>query len=213
MRLLMSRVEAHKKPAGMYQLPWRCLSQRCQKVGEPSSSMTRSAGRAGGKLRRTDYSYTNVSRLGQGRGVPKSQSMYNETGVNYQALIKCFAAQQGKRKRFRPRAGHAWADEIEDPRIRILVQQTLAELAEAQRAIKEIIPPGTVIKVDDRTGTAPDFKLSRLEHRAIEYLRSDDFIQDWKLQRGKSGDVLDPDGKAIFKPATMQAIDKVLKIM
>lgn len=69
----------------------------------------------------TDYSYTNISRLGQGRGVPKSQSIYNETGVNYQALIKCFAAQQGTRKRFRPRAGHAWADEIEDPRIRIQI--------------------------------------------------------------------------------------------
>ncbi|WP_409311982.1 gamma-mobile-trio protein GmtX [Pseudomonas putida] len=161
----------------------------------------------------TDYSYTNVSRLGQGRGVPKSQSIYNETGVNYQALIKCFAAQQGVRKRFRPRVGHAWAEEIEDPRIRILVQQTLAELAEAQRTIKEIVPPGTVIMVDDRTGTAPDYKLSRLERRALEYLRSDDFILDWKLQRGQSGDVLDPDGKSIFKPATMQAIDKVLKIM
>lgn len=162
----------------------------------------------------TDYSYTNVSRLGQGRGVPKSQSIYNETGLNYQALIKCFATQQGLRKRVqRPRSGHAWADEIADPRIRILVQQSLSELAEAQRTIKEIVPPGTVIKVDDRTGSAPDYKLTKLERRAIEYLRSDDFILDWKLRRGSAGDVLDPDGKAIFKPATMQALDKVLKLL
>lgn len=41
----------------------------------------------------------------------------------------------------------------------------------------------------------------------MEDLRSDDLILDWKLQRGESGDVLDPDGKTIFKPGTMQTFE------
>ncbi|WP_449441121.1 serine/threonine protein phosphatase [Pseudomonas migulae] len=78
-------------------------------------------------------------------------------------------------------------------RIRHLVQSTVAELAEAQRITKEIIPPGTVIRIDDRSaGSVPDVKLSNLQRRALEYLRLDDFLRGWKMQRSKIGDVLDP---------------------
>lgn len=163
----------------------------------------------------TDFRYATVARLGAERGVPKAQSIANSTGEAYQVLIKCFASAEGTRKRpSRPRSGDAWAEEIQDVRIRHLVQSTLAELAEAQRIIKEIIPPGTVIRVDDRSaGSAADLKLSNLERRALEYLRSEDFLRDWKMQRGKVGDVLDPDGRAVFKPYTINALERVLKML
>lgn len=163
----------------------------------------------------TDFRYATVARLGAERGVPKAQSIANATGEAYQLLIKCFASAQGTRKRPpRRRTGDAWAEDIQDVRIRHLVQSTLAELAEAQRIIKEMIPPGTVIRVDDRSaGSGLDLKLSSLERRALEYLRSDDFLRDWKMQRGKVGDVLDPNGRAVFKPYTTNALDKVLKAL
>lgn len=83
-------------------------------------------------------------------------------------------------------------------RIRHLVQSTLAELAEAQRITKEIIPPGTVIRIDDRSaGSVPDVKLSNLQRRALEYLRLDDFLRGWKMQRSKIGHVLDPNGRVV----------------
>ncbi|CAN7417221.1 gamma-mobile-trio protein GmtX [Pseudomonas brassicacearum] len=163
----------------------------------------------------TDLRYATVARLGAERGVPKAQSIANKTGEVYQALIKCFASAKGTRKRPpKPRGGDAWAEEIQDVRIRLLVQSKLAELAEAQRIIREIIPPGSVIRVDDRSsGVAADVKLSNLERRALEYLRSDDFLSDWKMERGKVGDVVDPNGKAVFKPYTIQALEKVLKVL
>lgn len=160
----------------------------------------------------TDYSYSAIARLGMDRGVPKVQSIRNKTGENYQALIKCFESTLGARKRIhKPRSGDAWADDISDPKLRILVQRLLAELAEAQRTIKEFLPPGTVIRVDDRSGVKSDFKLSNVERRAIEHLKTDDFLHQWKLVRGKKGDVLDERGRAVFKPGTMQAIEKILK--
>lgn len=162
----------------------------------------------------TDFSYANVARRGADQKVPKAQSITNKTGENYQALIKCFASAQGTRKRPpKPRSGDAWADDIKDPQIRILVQRTLAELAEAQQALREIVPPGTSIRVDDRTGTSPDFKLNSFERRALEYLRSDDFLHDFQLERGQRGEVLDQKGRAVFKPGTIEALDKVLKLL
>lgn len=162
----------------------------------------------------TDFSYANVARLGESRKVPKAQSIANSTGDNYKALIKCFASSSASRKRpKRPRRGDAWADEIQDPQLRLLVQQTLVELAEAQAALKQIHPPGKVIRIDDRAGSAPDFKLNSLERRALEYLRSKDFLNDFKLQQGDLGDVLDQKGRAVFKPGTLDALEKVLKLL
>lgn len=158
----------------------------------------------------TDFSYTTISRLGADQKVPQAQSIRNKTGENYQALIKCFKGAEGARKRTaKPRPSNAWADDIKDPKQRLLVHRLLAELSDAQRTIREFVPPGTVIRVDDRS--APDFKLSVIERRAIEHLRSDDFLKLWQLVRGEVGDVLDSQGRAVFKPGTIQAIEKVLR--
>lgn len=73
-------------------------------------------------------------------------------------------------------------------------------------------PPGHTIRIDDRKGgAAPDFRLTSLERRALEYLQSDDFLLDWKLKRGQVGDVIDSKDKVVFKPYTVHAIEKVLK--
>ncbi len=161
----------------------------------------------------TDLRYATVARLGADKGCPKAQSIANRSGAHYQALIKCFANDVGTRKRpERTRSGDAWADEIPDPRQRLLAQTTLAELARVNRTLKEIVPPGHTIRIDDRSAPVPgDFRLSNLERRALEYLKSDDFLIAWKLKRGKVGDVIDSKDNAVFKPYTINALEKVLK--
>jgi hypothetical protein len=163
----------------------------------------------------TNFSVAAIARFGADRGVPKAQSINNATGENYRALIKCFANSQEARKRTpKPRKSDDWADEIKDPRLRLLTQRTLAELAEAQRTIKEFIPPGLVIRVDDRKHPGDlDFKLTSIERRAIEHLLTDDFLRQWNLERGTRGDILDAKNQAIFKPGTMQALEKMLKYL
>jgi len=166
------------------------------------------------KSNSTDFSYTNVARLGESRKVPKAQSIANSTGDNYKALIKCFANSLTSRKKpNRLRRGDAWADEIQDPQLRLLVQQTLVELAEAQAALKKIHPPGKRIRIDDRAGAAPDVKLNSLERRALEYLRSKDFLRDFKLREGDLGNVIDLKNRDVLKPGTLDALEKVLKLL
>jgi hypothetical protein len=196
--------------------PEEMLQHLCEKAPRQKASLEAvyAVCKEQAELGRTDYSYSAIARLGIERGVPKVQSIRNKTGENYQALIKCFEGSRGTRKRMpKPRSGDAWADEISDPKLRILVQRLLAELAEAQRTIKEFIPPGTTIRVDDRSNIAPDFKLTNVERRAIEHLKTEDFLKQWKLERGAKGDVVDHRGKAVFKPGTMQAIEKILKYL
>ena len=165
----------------------------------------------------TNFSYAAIARLGAGRGVPKAQSISNKTGENYQALIKCFADAVGTRKRpSKPAASDVWADNISDAKLRILVHRTLAELTEAKRTIKELIPPGTHIRVDDRRQTSaapPDFKLTDIERNAITHLMSDSFLKQWKLVRGERGDLLDENSRAVFMPGTLQALEKLLKYL
>lgn len=162
----------------------------------------------------TDFSYVTISRLGIGRGVPKVQSIRNKTGENYQILIKCFSSSSEARKRApKTNGGDAWAEDIVDPKLRFLAQATLSELAEAKRTIREFVPPGSFIKVDDRSSTAPEFRLSNIERRSIEHLLTDDFLKQWNLERGDKGEILDTQGKVIFKPGTIQALQKALKFL
>ena len=162
----------------------------------------------------SDFSFSTISRLGEGRGVPKAQSIRNKTGESYQALIKCFEektkTQQSKKKKYRSKTN--WIDEIDNVRLRILAGQQAAELAQAKRTIKEFTPPDMVININDGFAVAED-PLTDLERAALEYLRSDEFIEKWKFKKGIHGDLLDEEGKRVFKIATLDAIEKALKYL
>lgn len=160
----------------------------------------------------SDFSYTTIARLGEKRGVPKAQSIRNASGTHYRALIESFsaAAPVKKRKSVNPETD-AWIDELPTARHRLLVQILKSELAEARRLIREVVPPSLEIYVDDRTGTSETFKLDASERRALEYLLSDEFFTIWKFVRGEKGDVKDEHGNRVFKPGTLDAIEKALR--
>lgn len=161
-----------------------------------------------------DFSYSTISRLGSGRGVPKAQSIRNKTGEHYRILIQsfseCFASVAQKNK---PRAANAWIEDIKDPTLRFLVQMQAAELAESRRIVKELLPPGLEIKIDDRRSPNIEHKLDDVQRRALEYLGSDDFLRQWKFSVGKYGDVVDLNGEKIFKPGTLDGLKKALKFL
>jgi hypothetical protein len=162
----------------------------------------------------TDFSYSTISRLGAGRGVPRVQSIHNKAGENYRALIKCFEDSPGARKRVpRPKASDAWVEDIKDPKTKLMVNITLSKLREAEKLNRELIPPDTEFRVDDRPGTPTDFKLTSPERNAIEYLLSEDFLRAWNLEVGQRGTLVDSAGRNVFKPGTMDALKKVLKYL
>ena len=159
----------------------------------------------------TDFGFTTIARIGNGRGVPKAQSIRNETGSNYRALILSFAqAVPAKQASYKGKSSEEWINELHSPRHQLLVRILLSELADAKRLLKEIVPPGLEIYVDDRRGSV-NFKLLNIERRALEYILSDDFMKKLNFRRGDKGDVVDQAGARVFKPGKIEAIEKALR--
>ncbi|PBP46175.1 gamma-mobile-trio protein GmtX [Pseudomonas syringae] len=166
----------------------------------------------------TNFTSEHIGRVGATRGGPRAQTIRNKTGDNFKALIKCFKDAPGTRKRAKKTLSSTdWVDGIKDPKIRILVDRTLAELAEARRELNELIPPGTEFRVDDRRGQSsevvPNFKLNEFEREALTFLLSDSFLLQWRYERGKRGDVLNAKGDTVFQPGTLPALEKALKYL
>lgn len=160
-----------------------------------------------------DFSYATISRIGANCGVPKAQSIRNSSGEAYQALIKGFAELTESKQLRKRKSADAWIEEIADPKIRLLVSMQHAELIEAKRLVREIVPPGTTIVVDDRRGGSSQHRLSEVERRALEFLVSDEFLKEWDYMAGDRGEVIDNLGNRKFKPGTIGALRKALQYL
>lgn len=161
-----------------------------------------------------DFSYATIAKLGKNRGVPQAQSIRNKTGEHYRALIRSFEDNSPiKKPSQKPKTKDAWIDDIKDPRLKLLVQIQASELAEAKKMLKEIIPPDTEIRIYDHQVPPGGHKLTEPERRALNYMKSDEFLNKWEFKLGKRGDVIDGNGKKVFKVATIDAIDKALKYL
>lgn len=160
----------------------------------------------------SDFSFSTISRLGEGRGVPKAQSIRNKTGEPYRALIKSFEdntdKNSSKSKKYKGKLD--WIEEISDVRLKILVGHQAAQLAQAKRTMKEFTPPDMVININDGLAVQTD-SFTPLEKMALEYLTSNEFIEKWDFKKGSHGDILNDKGDRVFKIATIDAIEKALK--
>lgn len=161
-----------------------------------------------------DFSYATISRLGVKKGVPKAQSIRNKTGDSYKSLIKAFVdSVPDKKIRKNNTKTDSWIDEIRDPKLKLLVAIQASELKEARRMLREIVPPGLEIVIDDRTRIYTEQRFSDSERSALEYILSKDFMSEWKFSEGKRGEIVDADGNRAFKVATTDAIRKALRYL
>ncbi|WP_374439504.1 gamma-mobile-trio protein GmtX [Pseudomonas panipatensis] len=161
-----------------------------------------------------DFSVATISKLGADRGVPKAQSIRNKTGECYRILIGAFAAAYPKvGVTSRSSSRIEWISEIKDPALKLLVQIQESELSEARKIIREWVPPGLEIYVDDRSFTSGRHRLNSVERRALEYLISDEFLKQFGFQLGGFDDVIDSSGRKVFKPATIAALKKALEFL
>lgn len=166
------------------------------------------------KVSNFDFSVATISRLGAGRGVPKAQSIRNQTGECYRTLLGAYTAAYPKvGLTHRGRSKTQWISDIKDPQLRLLVQIQESELNEARKMLREIVPPGMEIYVDDREFTSGEHRLNSIERRALEHLISDDFLKQFGFQEGDFGDVTDSIGRKVFKPATIPALKKALEFL
>jgi len=160
-----------------------------------------------------DFSVATIARLGHKRGVPKAQSLRNKTGKIYRALISSFEENhRGAKTRVEARTENDWIEEIENPKHMLLARIQAAELAAANKKLRDFVPPGTRIEVRDyqNENVAADSTLSDVERRALKHIISDEFLGEWGFSIGEDGEIVDGTGTVVFKIATVDAVKKVL---
>lgn len=160
----------------------------------------------------SDFSIATIARLGSNRGVPKAQSLRNKTGESYRILIKSFVdCAVPITKKIKLRTKDSWIDEIEDPKLKMLVRIQASELNAAQKLLREIIPPNLEIRVIDGVSKITVEELTDLEREALEYLISKDFLAFHNYQHGSRGDVQNIDGQRVLPIGTFDAVRKALR--
>ncbi len=160
-----------------------------------------------------DFSVTTIARLGHKRGVPKAQSLRNKTGEIYRALLRSFEQQhQDEKPVMKLRAEDDWIEEIENPKHKLLARMQAAELAAANKKLREFVPPGTRIEVRDYQNEfqGEDRRLNKMERRALEYIISEQFLGKWGFSTSEYGEILDSTGTVVLRAATVDAIKKSL---
>ncbi|VVN74925.1 hypothetical protein PS687_05791 [Pseudomonas fluorescens] len=158
----------------------------------------------------TDFSYAMIAKVGAVYGVPSKQSLHNEGGARYRALIDAFAAQTPPK----PKAAtgkYSWIEALPMGEQKLLTKMLLAELNAAEFKLREILPPNKVLSLDLRQKPSDLFKLSPGERRALDYLMSDEFLTDRSIKRGTRGDAYGPNGEQLFRPGTFDALKKALE--
>lgn len=160
------------------------------------------------KLSHSDFSVSHIARFGEDFGVPKEQSLRNNK--DYITLIKAFRNESEASGVFKKRqeSRDSWIEEIDNPRLKYLARKISSDLKRAKLQIDEMKPINNTITVHD-IGTS-SLNLNSLETSALNYIASSEFLLDNNFTAGKRGDVIDADGKEIFKVATLDALEKVL---
>lgn len=158
----------------------------------------------------TDFSYAMIAKVGKVYGVPAKQSLHNEGGARYRALIDAFAAQVPTKPK--PVSGkYAWIDALPIGEQKLLTNMLLAELKASEFKLREILPPNKILSIDTRQQPSELFKLSPGERRALEYLVSSEFLSERSLKLGARGDAYGPNGEQLFRPGTFDALKKALE--
>ncbi|WP_286306125.1 gamma-mobile-trio protein GmtX [Methylophaga marina] len=160
-----------------------------------------------------DFSVATISRLGYKRGVPKAQSLRNQSGEQYRALLNSFEEQHhGDKPRLESKSKDDWIEEIQNPKHKLLARIQASELAAANKKLREFIPPGSRIEVRDYQNSTldEDHKLTKLERRALEYIISEEFLGKWGFSISEYGEIVDGNSKVVLKAATVDAVNKAL---
>ncbi|HIF9084648.1 gamma-mobile-trio protein GmtX [Photobacterium damselae] len=164
-----------------------------------------------------DFSYSTIARLGEGRGVPRAQSIRNKSGESYRTLIASFNSSTKDQPRLARHTSkgkmYAWIDELEDPVVKLQANILYAQKKEAERLLNEVVPINQVIEVFDNVDVSvASIKLTELERSALEYLISTEFLRRHQLELGKNGSIVSSDTqKSFFHVATIDAIKKALQ--
>lgn len=175
-----------------------------------------------------DFSLATIGRLSAAAGGPTAQSIRNKGGWDYRRLIEAWAASQGTttkkppsptNRHQIPRRDEDILKRIEEPALRNTVGSIIAErnrYKSEMRDLQEEIKV-TVDRRPARPQPAAEFLpsldriLTDMEREALEEAISEETFAQRGWHAQPNGRVKDENGRPLYKPGYVTAIQKVLK--
>ncbi|WP_413113193.1 gamma-mobile-trio protein GmtX [Thaumasiovibrio sp. DFM-14] len=162
-----------------------------------------------------DFSVATISRLGEGRGVPKAQSIHNKTGEIYRALISAWQNANPLAKKPKTPATLDWVENIEDLALKWLVY----DLVSANKGLSSELQLCKSVKnlnIDLREGQSSSTEKRELldvERKALTGAIDNKFLDRRGWQRTERGAIIDTaTGEVIFKNGFASGIEKLTSI-
>lgn len=177
----------------------------------------------------TDFSIATLGRLSTAAGGPSTQAIRNKNGADYRRLIEAYAAWRGAttkkplsptNRQHLPTRDEDLLKRIEEPALRAVIGSIIAE---RNRYLSEnrILKSQANIVVDCRPAKpensrvellpALDGVLTTMEREALHAAISEPFLTQQGWSRAANGRIKDADGRTLYKPGYISAIEKVLK--
>lgn len=177
----------------------------------------------------TDFSIATVGRLSTAAGGPSTQAIRNKNGADYRRLIEAYAASLGRttkkplsptNRQHLPTRDEDLLKRIEEPALRAVIGSIIAE---RNRYLSEnrILKARTEIVVDCRPANSATSRMEVLpalrgpftpmEREALEAAISETFLTQQGWARAANGRIKDENGRTLYKPGYVSAIEKLLK--
>tara|TARA_R110001592_G_scaffold341474_1_gene630558 strand:+ start:33338 stop:33973 length:636 start_codon:yes stop_codon:yes gene_type:complete len=169
----------------------------------------------------SDFRIVTISKLGAKRGVPSAQTIRNKTGEQYRALIEAWQVVGEKKEKENkrntvPSAKYDWVNKVEDPTLRYLVLDLVAQVRHLNAENKALVSVKK-LEIDYRSGSTevkekvlPDFLSHELD--SLKAAIDDNFLKRQGWEKGERGCVKDANGKMVFKNGWVDVIEKILSV-
>jgi hypothetical protein len=176
-----------------------------------------------------DFLLPTIGRLWAATGGIQARALYNAASADYRTLVQAWSDHAGPAEAKPSEAGRdkspAFLSRIDDPAIRALVQGALIE-RDKLRAEVNLLKSVTKLTLDRAPGlpvSTPStptpmlltsgpkkHELTLSERESLERAISQGFFDDQGWKEGRSGEVLNEQGRRVFESGFTKAIRKVL---
>lgn len=158
-----------------------------------------------------DFRVATVVRLGAGRGVPSEQTIKNKTGEPYRALIKAWQESLPNKPKIN-RKRDDWVTDIDDPRIRFLVEDLIAKNRKLEQQVAILKKAEFMIDLRDTAQSTALPELIDSELKALQEAISDRFFEKMGWHSDSRGRVTDDRNSKIYGPGYVTGIEKILSV-
>jgi hypothetical protein len=169
----------------------------------------------------SDFRIATIAKLGAKRGVPSAQTIRNKTGEHYRALIEAWQAvgektEKENKKNAVPSAKYDWVNRVEDPTLRYLVLDLVAQVRHLS-AENKAFASVKKLEIDYRSGPIEENKekLPAFLNHEVDALKAaidENFLKRQGWVKGERGCIKDANGKVIFKNGWIDVIEKILSV-